>query len=194
LFPLIFFAVQKWPPALVLILSLGIQAAANHLKGSDISFAFMFDVQAYFVIGALLSEYESVLKERYTHAKIYVKVLLLSVALVLYPNCVHHFFTFCTVVGGTIIVCFALFSGKFGAFLQGKLVQWLGKISYSLYLIHAVVILSLINWLYPRLSFPVIVAISVPIIFISAALLNKFVEQPSITLSRRLGARKSLPT
>jgi peptidoglycan/LPS O-acetylase OafA/YrhL len=66
--------------------------------------------------------------------------------------------------------------------LEWQPAQWLGKISYSLYLSHCVVLAYLQRWLGPDFILPAIVLI--PAV---AWVLCEYVEQPSIRLSRYIG-------
>ncbi len=72
--------------------------------------------------------------------------------------------------------------------LETRAPQWLGKISYSLYLSHMPVLSALLV-AFGRPG----VALGVPLVFGAAWLMWKYVEAPSITLSRRIGRAKQLP-
>jgi len=72
--------------------------------------------------------------------------------------------------------------------LNGALPQWLGKISYSLYLTHAMTIISCKHFL-PH----VWMLIAVPLSFLGAVVFHRYVEAPSIQLSRALAKALSRP-
>jgi peptidoglycan/LPS O-acetylase OafA/YrhL len=93
-----------------------------------------------------------------------------------------------TLAAAYIIIAAIATSGK-NKFLENKVFQFLGKISYSLYLLHAIII-SLIYkefghwmpmWLYLLISYIVVILV--------AALFNKYVEQYGIKLSKKMRAR-----
>jgi peptidoglycan/LPS O-acetylase OafA/YrhL len=66
--------------------------------------------------------------------------------------------------------------------LEGPVPQWLGRVSYSLYLSHTLVIWGL------QLLTPAYWSwFAVPASFVVAEMLARFVEAPSIALSRRVG-------
>ena len=65
--------------------------------------------------------------------------------------------------------------------------QWLGQVSYSLYLCHATVIHALFYGLHNRLPFGAIMALIPPVALAVAWLLWAVVERPSIAWSRRVG-------
>jgi peptidoglycan/LPS O-acetylase OafA/YrhL len=85
-----------------------------------------------------------------------------------------------------IFFMFALSSNMFQTILKNKIFLHLGKISYSLYLIHTVVLLCSIYLL--KNILPIIyILIFVPFISIFvASLMYKFIEKPSISLGKRL--------
>lgn len=66
-------------------------------------------------------------------------------------------------------------------------IAWLGKISFSLYLVHEVVILAFV---YSTRANPIAIAASVVLSFPIAWLFFKFVEQPAHNFSKRIGAPK----
>lgn len=66
--------------------------------------------------------------------------------------------------------------------LEARIPQWLGKVSYSLYLVHMPVLSALLI----AFGRPGVV-LGVPLVFSAAWLMWKYVERPSITLSRRVG-------
>ncbi len=74
--------------------------------------------------------------------------------------------------------------------------HWLGRVSYSLYLVHVPVLLASVHLLYGRLPLPAILAVAVALSLLGAELMFRSIEQPSIRLGRRLaggGARAAAP-
>ncbi|SFU90408.1 Peptidoglycan/LPS O-acetylase OafA/YrhL, contains acyltransferase and SGNH-hydrolase domains [Methylobacterium sp. 174MFSha1.1] len=66
---------------------------------------------------------------------------------------------------------------------------WLGRISYSLYLTHVVLLEGLKTGLSGLLPVPVIVALAIPTALLLAEGLYEFVEKPSIAWARRISGR-----
>ena len=66
--------------------------------------------------------------------------------------------------------------------------QYLGRISYSLYLVHLVVQLAIIHAFYGRFPLSVLVPVALILTVLAADLINRFIEQPSQRLSHRLFA------
>ena len=70
--------------------------------------------------------------------------------------------------------------------------QWLGRVSYSLYLTHTVVLLSLVHALHGIVGHEWIVLAVLPLSLVVAGLYWRAVENPSMKLGRYL-ARRLLP-
>jgi peptidoglycan/LPS O-acetylase OafA/YrhL len=101
-------------------------------------------------------------------------------------------------VGSALILCAALARGKIEAMLLRRFPRYLGKISFSLYLVHVPVILSLTILMHGALSLPVLIAIVVPVSIALAAVFDHFITVPSAALGHRLAqaagqARPALP-
>jgi peptidoglycan/LPS O-acetylase OafA/YrhL len=71
--------------------------------------------------------------------------------------------------------------------------RFLGRISYSLYLIHVPVLLTLLSALHGILPVPVILLLCPPAAILAGVAFHTIVEAPSHTLSRLVGRRRLLP-
>jgi peptidoglycan/LPS O-acetylase OafA/YrhL len=193
LFPIIFWAVNRFPWARFLAgsvaLSLLATAMMHFYTESQVSLLSTAAAQLLFVIGALLSRHEKEVQQLYARTSRLFRVLLFVVASLAYSNCLELSSTYSPVVGGTLILVFALCSQIAIGILSRRFAQWLGAISYSLYLCHGVILLLLINLAYPRWSFFEIVAAAGPLSLIAAMALYQWVERPAIRLSRAIGQR-----
>ena len=65
--------------------------------------------------------------------------------------------------------------------------MWLGKVSYSLYLIHVPLLLAAVHLTYGRAPLGVTIPAVVAASLLCAELMHRFVELPSIRLGRVLG-------
>jgi peptidoglycan/LPS O-acetylase OafA/YrhL len=188
IFPLIFWAAECNRPLLTMGLSVIVGAASilvqHRMGSSSTSMIATLGYQTYFVIGALMSKHGTQITRQYARIPPAARAALFLVALTLYCGAFRLSTTYGTMLGASWIIIEALCSTPARKFLDWSPIQWLGKISYSLYLCHVVVMLSLVNLCYPRLSFSEIAGLSIPVIFIASLLLNRFVEQPAIALSR----------
>jgi peptidoglycan/LPS O-acetylase OafA/YrhL len=88
--------------------------------------------------------------------------------------------------GGGLLIALVLGSQRAGAALRAAPLQWLGAISYSLYLVHVPVLLTGLH-LAPGLP-AWVVAVAAPLAsLLVATLVHRAVETPSIRLGRRVG-------
>lgn len=69
---------------------------------------------------------------------------------------------------------------------------WLGRVSYSLYLVHWPIIMTCVHLLRERLPLIAILAIAVAMSLAAAELMNRLIEQPSIALGRRFASLPAL--
>ncbi len=89
-----------------------------------------------------------------------------------------------TAMGVSLLIIFALSPSRFSTWLEGRIPVFLGKISYSVYLYHAVILLSLAHVFYPRASWSLLWLGTGVLTLGVAALSYQFVELPSIRLGK----------
>jgi len=90
--------------------------------------------------------------------------------------------------GYIIIACVAL--PRQTAVLDRPSLRWTGKVSYSLYLTHLPIMLTLMYLLRNSAPLPLILALSLALILPAAELFYRWVEQPSMRLGRLAFERK----
>jgi peptidoglycan/LPS O-acetylase OafA/YrhL len=95
-------------------------------------------------------------------------------------------------IGSLGTVFCAIYHQSFHRLLQAAVPTFLGRISYSLYLCHAIVLNICFHILYPSWSFSAIFLPYALATLILAMLLHKFVEEPAIQLGRWLTADHTL--
>lgn len=93
-------------------------------------------------------------------------------------------------LGATILIIFALNLRSFSMILLMIPIRFLGKISYSFYLVHPLVLLILVFSLYGLLPVPIILIMSFILSIVLANLCYKYIEVPSINLGRKLTTLK----
>ncbi len=96
-------------------------------------------------------------------------------------------------LGAFVMLAFCMVSESVKQMLRHPMLVWCGKISYSLYLIHLVVLLSLIHSMYGKLPMVVIVFIAIPCSLVAAFMTNKWIELPFNDLGKRLATKLSFP-
>ncbi|SET97794.1 acyltransferase [Paenibacillus sp. NFR01] len=155
---------------------------------------------SFFIIGALAAKHRDKLMNLYLRMTVRQKWALAAAALLLYcysravSNLIHVPFNrvfddYGIAAGVLIFLTLALASGKTIALLSKKPVRFFGDISYSLYLYHFIVLLS-VGYIF-RGTLPywavcfLTLAISIPI----AALSYTFVEKSAIALGGKLSRK-----
>ncbi|MBV8399218.1 MAG: acyltransferase [Acetobacteraceae bacterium] len=91
-----------------------------------------------------------------------------------------------------LLLGLTLGSPRIGGVLEKPVLQWLGRISFSLYLIHSVVLAGILRWGWgqePRLLLAATIGLSLA----SADLLYRFVERPSLRFGHRAAAWLARP-
>jgi peptidoglycan/LPS O-acetylase OafA/YrhL len=92
---------------------------------------------------------------------------------------------------GTVAVCFADPAAR--RFLSWPPLIWLGRLSYSLYLVHLVVLLTIVHAFHESVPVPVLLLAVLPLSLLAAELLFRTVEMPSIRLGRWVSRSSNRP-
>lgn len=193
-FPIIYWAVSRRHVATVLAASAAVAVTGAYLakitQSPQASLYATMACQLYFVLGALAAAHESRIRSWYQRLPGAATIALGFLAALLYCNCLPHTSATLSEISGALwIFVMALGSTTLRELLSRPFPQWLGRISYSLYLCHFALVLFLINALYPGYTFTQIVMLAVALAFVLASLLYRYVELPAITMSRIVGRR-----
>ncbi|ACI50521.1 acyltransferase 3 [Gluconacetobacter diazotrophicus PA1 5] len=95
-----------------------------------------------------------------------------------------------SVAGGSVAaIMIALHSQRASRWLDLRPFQWLGSISYSLYLVHMPVLMAMVHALHGHMPMPAILAVSIILSLAVATLGFHWIEQPAIALGRHLTRR-----
>ena len=151
-----------------------------------------------FVIGILLAKHRIDLISSFKKIPTFFRYGLILIALLLYVNV---WITFglgiqvpypaligdlITSVGVCLIVIGTLAFARLSNILLYQPLVYLGKISYSLYLFHAIVLFALLNVLFGKLPLPVILSMVLVVALAVSILSYRFIEEPSILLGKYL--------
>jgi peptidoglycan/LPS O-acetylase OafA/YrhL len=156
-----------------------------------------------FVAGALLAQNRDWLKEKFLRLKPPGKYAVFGLTWLVYTNgcwlthCGHSpglqkFFSsqlprdFMVTAAVAAFIIMALGSGKISRILLLKPLHYLGKISYSFYLYHAICLIALLHLFSSTLPFMLIIGMVVLTSFAMAALSYHWVEIPFIRLGKYL--------
>ncbi|MDN3019201.1 acyltransferase [Paenibacillus sp. BSR1-1] len=153
-----------------------------------------------FVLGSLLAKHKNDIQKLYQSSSTMLKSLLLICGLICYTfswllfnhRGLHNTFIdeWSITLGACVFIIFALSSKKASKFLLKKPIFFLGKISYSLYLFHVIILISFLNIF--STYFPTIVILAFA--FICSILISwlgyKYIELPFIKIGRRFLVNK----
>ncbi|PES84667.1 acyltransferase [Bacillus cereus] len=160
-----------------------------------------------FIIGALLAKNREYLVSKIINSK--VKYILLPLGLLFFSYPRIPFMLLSKLIGeidydlyliiidwyicfgAVLIILSALSSKLFSKLLLIKPVQFIGEISYSLYLVHPIVLLTTVHIFYGKISVPLILLISFLFTMVVSILCYKFIEIPSIKIGRKLATKNS---
>jgi peptidoglycan/LPS O-acetylase OafA/YrhL len=92
-------------------------------------------------------------------------------------------------LGATLIIVLSLGFLPFSRFLLSAIPQFLGKVSYSMYLIHSTVLFALLHMLNGKTAPAVILLIYVSLVLVGSVVMYRFVEKPAMDFGRRITTR-----
>lgn len=209
IFPLLMFLINRYPWKFTLgagAIVGGIGGLIYDLRPSYQTDLFLtLECVGLFILGALLAKHRFALIQVYQRLPHWSHYLLFAGGVIgytagwwLYGAGLLHFLSFFTdalaTLGAAVLLVLALASPRLSELLLRKPLPFLGKISYSLYLYHAVVVLTLINLLYGLLNLWLILLLAFLLTFLVTLGAYYGVEAPAIALGRYLSARSLLLT
>lgn len=155
-----------------------------------------------FVIGILLAKHQFALISFFKKIPPFFHYELLAIALLLYVNrwillainipYRDRLSDLLVCVGVCIIMMSALASVRISIILHYRPLTYLGEISYSLYLFHAIILLACINLLYGHLPLVAILCMAFITTLVVSTMSYRFVECPAIALGKVLTRKRDL--
>ena len=157
----------------------------------------------FFILGALLAKHREALIQRFRAIPRPVRYLMVMAGILAYTHgwwltrsgLLRHGWVesilrldlvadWGVALGIVVFILTALSSPTATGLLVGKAPLFLGKISYSLYLFHAICLIAFVNLLFGKIPIGIILAISAAASFALAALSYRWVEVPAINVGR----------
>jgi peptidoglycan/LPS O-acetylase OafA/YrhL len=135
-----------------------------------------------FAFGALLSWKQDQILWLYNRTPLMLKIVILGLTIVGYYAASKPIFL---PLSACVVIVFAQHS-FIKRFLQRTFPEYLGRISYSLYLVHGTILFTTLIMLYGRIPFIAVFAIYIVLSFITAHLFCVLIEEPSLRLGKRL--------
>ena len=158
-----------------------------------------------FVLGMLLARDMPKLQTLYARFSSQTKALLWALAIACYTHQawllphsrLQHIPLYrdgLTATGVTLFIIFALSASHFSAWLGSRPLVFLGKTSYSIYLYHAVILLSLVHLLYGKVPLGLL-WLGTGLLTLGVATLSyHLIEVPSIRLGKAVRLEREMPT
>ena len=150
------------------------------------NFLFTVHFAAYFVVGLLLAKAATVRADWLYNMQGRQKTVLILIG----GPLLFVFRDAAGAIGAAIVIILAINSSAFQTFLRKPILLWLGRISFSLYLTHTIVLQIVVRLLHGYVPLSLSLVATLILIFPIAALFFQFVEMPAIQLSRWIGRRE----
>jgi peptidoglycan/LPS O-acetylase OafA/YrhL len=201
LFPLLFLAAYRWPRlmlAVALVVSLACAwlagcrtVACQPFRGANVAESFWLTgyFSLFFVVGILLARWRQGLRDRLRRVPRPVTWLLAlgAVYAMILPNvprlAAHMPADAMYLAGSAAMVALAVSGGIWSRTLESPPFAWLGKISYSLYLTHNIVLLAVVHLLFGRVGGSTLLVVVVAASLLAAAIAWRLVEAPAMRLA-----------
>jgi peptidoglycan/LPS O-acetylase OafA/YrhL len=198
-FPLLLYLGRSlsWPVLLALGGALNVLAYAFPGSLRPLQFVLMF------LVGLLLARHKDALVIGFRRLPRVSHVPLLAMALALYICSWLGWQAFRTPLESAMLdwgitaaaafaIIVALASRTAQRLLMWRPVRWVGRVSYSVYLTHTLVLFTVLHLLGRALPIWLLLLVCVPLTLLSSAASYRWVEKPAIEFGRRFSARKFL--
>ncbi len=153
----------------------------------------------FFVMGIILALKREQVSNLINKQPLFMKFVLLAVVAVCFIYDKRYFdyhsmiFDYFHAVGAIILIALAFNWHEFAQVLSIKPFLWLGRISYSLYLIHWIILYIVFELFGHVLPLWTLIAIVIITSLLAADLMARYVEYPCITLGKRLLGKNKVP-
>jgi len=205
LFPLIMIPILKfnWKvniglAVLATFLSMMLFYISHHILRYNNDYPFTLHYCVMFIFGALLAKHWKNLVEWHQSCSKAIRygLVVLAILFYLFPWMIkwitsfrfHFIEEWIVSMGVAIFIISALGSWNLSRLLALRPIYFLGRVSYSLYLIHAICLLSLTHLLYGRTELWVIWILGIGCTLLLSWLSYRYIEIPSINIGKRLSS------
>jgi len=200
IFPILFLAVA-WLRARYTLLLITVFTAVGVHNGIH-KLLITFEYAGVFILGALIAKHLDKINPCYRLLGSKRKILLAITSCVLYLGGhritaigpLWHLGDMPVVLGAAGFLIIGLNSISAARALNSGVPSFLGRISYSLYLVHGTVLFAMAATLGDKISHPAFLAIYIPTAVLISWGFYAFVEKPFIYLSKSIGRASPLPS
>ncbi len=200
-FPLLAFVVlrsKKWLVFVALVLCFIVEAILSFPADSHTLFAFPA-----FIVGILIArDRQSIAIRLEALPRMPFSLLVVSsVALYAYAGYAVHLprplpwmAEPLVLVGASVLLCASFSRHSWRMFLQRDSLQWLGHVSYSMYLVHATVLFSLVHLCFGKIPLWTLLPVYLCLVFALSRIFFALVERPAMNFGRRLTKSETAQT
>ena len=193
IFPLVFFSLKARPVTTLAVTAL-LSAAANYALGhyrlDPVTQTLCGSTQyvLMFAIGALIYLRNQTLSAWVKRSGGFgaVGLVLVGAWLFYQPRNMPVVGLWTTGLAASCYVIAAFASPTLVRALSGGAALWLGKVSYSLYLVHLPILLTLVHLFSGQVPLPVLLAATLALSLVCAGLSYRWIERPAIAFGRRI--------
>lgn len=207
IFPIIILCVMRWNWKINLIICFCLSTVGGlndvfSFEERNGHYTSIFDTihfTSFFILGSLIAKYRLYLVDTYKNLKRTYKWALLFISIVCYGyskviesvlnyEFMHIFTEYGIAFASVVVVVVSLSSDKLSNLLKNKTIIFIGNISYSLYLYHFIVLMSLTKLIHGIVPME-ITNILILVISVGLATISYFyIEIPSANLGRKLAS------
>jgi peptidoglycan/LPS O-acetylase OafA/YrhL len=165
-----------------------------HLSDGALDYLQSIHYAALFVVGIYLAQNRSAISTKFSHISkrnriwiaILTALLFCYASAVFEPHFHRNFVDFLRTFGAVGIITFSLNSETCRRVLLWTPIHALGKMSYSIYLLHFIILLLFLHWFYGKISLSILLVLCLVAVIVASWIFYKLVEIPSINLGRKL--------
>ena len=193
IFPLVFFSLRARPITTLVVtalMSAGANYALGHYDLDPVTQTLCGSTQyvLMFAVGTLLFLHHKTLSAwvQQTRGVGAIALVLAGAWLFYQPRSMPVIGLWGTGLAACCYVTAAFASPTLVRLLTGAAASWLGKVSYSLYLVHLPILLTLVHLFAGHVPLPVLLAATVVLSLIAAGLSYRWIESPAIAFGRKV--------
>jgi peptidoglycan/LPS O-acetylase OafA/YrhL len=207
LFPILVFGILRFRTAWMFLIAVSSSLLADHyyhlfsllhLDSPTAQTADTLHYMSFFILGAMLAKNREFIQTQYRKLPVFFVIFLFALAAMLYYHPfdipasaakildVRKIFDWSVAFGSLIVIALALYCGIFKNVLNHRAINYLGKISYSMYLVHGTVVFVFIYILRGHLTLTYLPIYLIAVLSL-ASIFYYLVEMPFMMLGRRLG-------
>ena len=148
-------------------------------------------VVPYFVLGILLSKHSEDIRSLVGRVPSPVRIALMLVPVIILTIAHRGYMSIrrdaLYDIGVAMLVVLSLEVPSISAMLNRAVLQWLGRISYSIYLMHTPILMVMFHTLSGRAPLWIIVLSGIATTLATATLMHRLIEVPAMKIGRRFG-------